>query len=130
MGLIIVGIIREIGRLGILSIGDKVIFIPFPQIFGLNFRGLGTMMNFLSVKNCNQWYMYQFDENINKEDRHYFGHNDGTPWRNVNHSGILNGHDNVLSYPCNSINRMVPYFEEYSQEDYEGTTDMFDYIGK
>lgn len=53
MGLIIVAIIREIGRLGILSAGDKVLFIPFPQIFGLNFRGLGAMLNFLAVRNCN-----------------------------------------------------------------------------
>ena len=53
MGLLIVAIIREIGRLGILSVGDKVLFIPFPQIFGLNFRGLGAMLNFLAVRNCN-----------------------------------------------------------------------------
>ena len=73
MGLIIVAIIREIGRLGILSVGDKVLFIPFPQIFGLNFRGLGTMLNFLAVRNCHQWYMYEFDKTLSKEDRRYFG---------------------------------------------------------
>ena len=64
MGLIIVAIIREIGRLGILSVGDKVLFIPFPQIFGLNFRGLGSMLNFLAVRNCHQWYMYDFDKTL------------------------------------------------------------------
>jgi hypothetical protein len=30
MGLIIIAIIREIGRLGILSVGDITIFVPFP----------------------------------------------------------------------------------------------------
>lgn len=69
MGLVIVATIKEIGRLGILSVGDRVINVPFPQVFGLNLRALGTMMDFINVVKCNKWFMYEFDKNVTQEDR-------------------------------------------------------------
>jgi hypothetical protein len=109
MGLIIVATIREVGRLGILSIGDRVINVPFPQVFGLNFRALGTIMNFISVIRCNKWFMYEFEKSVSQEDRAFFGWNDGSPWNKVNYSGMLNG-QNIFTSPCNEVNRTVPYF--------------------
>lgn len=43
---------------------------------------------------------------------------------------MISGIDNVLTYPCSSINRTVPYFHEFKKEEYEDREDMFDYIGK
>jgi hypothetical protein len=69
MGLLIVQAFKFLGVQSMNKISDKPVFIPFPQIFGLNMKSLAAMGNFLDISTCNQWYMYEFAENVNKSDR-------------------------------------------------------------
>lgn len=128
MGLLIVVIFKEIGIVNLLKFSDKAIFIPFPQLFGLNMKSLATLGNFLKVSTCNQWYMYEFDKDTTAADREFFGYNEGDPWTHLNSSGMLNGKKNVLSYACNEINKTVPYFKEFTEAKYAGDHDMSDYL--
>ena len=64
------------------------------------------------------------------EDRRFFGFNDGTPWRNVNSSGMLEANGHLNTYPCNAVNKTVPYFREFTPKEFTGKKNMFDYIGK
>lgn len=54
--------------------------------------------------------MYEFDKTISAADKQFFGYNEGTPWLNPNSSGMLNGKNNIINYPCNENNKSVPYF--------------------
>ncbi len=89
-------------------------------------KGLSSIANgLIDISSCNQWYMYQFDNNTSKEDRDFFGINEGYPLINPQSHGMINGKTNILSYVCEDVNRTVPYFEEYSREKHSNTTDMF-----
>ena len=41
---------------------------------------------------------------------------------------MLNGNGNVMTSPCNEINRTVPYFEEFTKDKYEKMDGMADYL--
>ena len=44
---------------------------------------------------------------------------------------MLDGNHNILSYPCDSVNKTVPYFKEFKREDFnDDPIDMFDHVGK
>jgi hypothetical protein len=45
-----------------------------------------------------------------------------------NSSGMLDGKYNVLTSPCNEINKTTPYFKEFTEEDYKGYSTMNDYM--
>jgi hypothetical protein len=72
--------------------------------------------------------MYEFDKNISAEDIKFFGQNEGEPWYSVNSSGMLDGRKNVLTYPCNEVNKTVPYFKEFTPHNFHGHNAMSDYI--
>lgn len=77
MGLLVVVIFKEIGIVNLLKFSDKAIFVPFPQLFGLNMKSLGTLTDYLSITTCDQWYMYEFDQSLPAEEREFFGYNEG-----------------------------------------------------
>ena len=56
--------------------------------------------------------MYKFSEGADQETKDFWGENKGKPLTNPNSYGMLDGKDNILSYPCKEINRTVPYFED------------------
>ena len=129
MGLLIVVVFKELGIVNMLKFSDKAIFVPFPQLFGLQMKSLSAALGeFLEVNTCDQWYMYEFDKSIKPEDVSFFGFNEGEPWYKLNSSGMLDGKQNVLTYTCNEINKTVPYFKEFKTEKYDGTTDMGEYL--
>lgn len=33
---------------------------------------------FFNVSECNEWYLFQFDQNIKESDKQFFGQNEGT----------------------------------------------------
>jgi hypothetical protein len=77
MGLLIVVVFKSIGMVNLLKFSDKAIFVPFPQIFGMNMKSLASLGDFLKVSTCNQWYMYEFDKQISPADKEFFGYNEG-----------------------------------------------------
>ena len=59
----IIVIFKEVGMMSFLVFADKSIFVPVPQIFGLNLKGIANFNDFLKVTTCDQWYMYEFEKN-------------------------------------------------------------------
>ena len=53
MGLLIVVVFKSIGMVNLLKFSDKAIFVPFPQIFGMNMKSLASLGDFLKVSTCN-----------------------------------------------------------------------------
>ena len=47
---------------------DKVIYVPVPFIFNLNYKAISNIFPMINVTTCNQWYMFTFDESTPKED--------------------------------------------------------------
>ena len=99
---------------------DKVVYIPVPQIFNLNYKALGNIGDFLQIDSCDQWYMYSFDDKVSQDERDFFGYNEGDPWSNPKSSGMLKSGKNILSMPCPDVNKTVPYFKEFNQNKYKG----------
>jgi hypothetical protein len=61
------------------------------------------------VTDCQEWYLYDFDANLPKEDQEYFGQNDGTPMWNPKGSGLLSQQNNLYR-PCEYLDRSAPYY--------------------
>ena len=90
-------------------------FIPFPFIFGLNYRPIANLLgNNIFVDNCDTWFYTVFSENATEADREYWGKNTGE--RGAESYGLINGHDNFLSTTCYDVNRTVPYFLDWEEE--------------
>jgi hypothetical protein len=41
---------------------------------------------------------------------------------------MLKAGNNILSFPCNNVNKSVPYFREFSSDKYQGFKTMDDYL--
>jgi len=129
LGLLIVVIFKEIGVVNLLTFADKTIVVPFPQLFNFDMKTLSSLTGgLIRVSNCDQWYMYEFEDSATEADRAFFGYNDGTPWNRPNTSGMINANGGILNYPCPMVNRTVPYFKEFSPEVYPGNETMADYL--
>lgn len=86
------------------------------------------MTSYVDVSSCNQWYMYEFEDNVNQTDKEFFGYNTGYPIINPNSTGVLDQKYNFMAHPCNSSNRSSPYFKEFTKEAFQGNKSMNDYL--
>ena len=86
----------------------------------MNMKTVSTLTGgIVKARNCNQWYMFEFEKNVSQADKDFFGYNEGEKWPRLNSSGLLNGKKNIQSYPCNEVNKTVPYFKEFKPEVYK-----------
>ena len=69
---------------------------------------LGLIFN---VTECDEWYMYSFDDDIEEEDKVYFGYNTGSPMSKSESEGMLKGGHGILEHSCPEVNKSVPYFK-------------------
>ena len=114
MGMLIVVLFKEIGFKVLQNYADRPVFIPFPQLFGLNMKSLASLSNgLLQISTCDQWYMYTFADSAKGEDREFFGYNYGAPMQNPNASSMLSG-ENIMTQTCHEVGKTVPYFKEYT----------------
>ena len=92
-------------------------FIPFPFIFGLNYRPLANLLgNNIFVDNCDTFFYTVFSEEANEEDREYWGKNTGEVGAPDASYGLINGNENFLSTTCFDVNKTVPYFVDWEEE--------------
>jgi hypothetical protein len=65
MGLLIVVLFRTLGVTVLLKFADKAVSVPFPQLFGLNMKSLGTLSGgTIEAFSCDQWYMFEFEKGV------------------------------------------------------------------
>lgn len=94
---------------------DENISLPIPFFYNMPLKPFRSFdaFTFFNVTECEEWYLYQFNENTTtQEDRDYFGMNEGLPMNKPNSRGMLTGGKNILEMPCQDINRSVPFFKE------------------
>lgn len=58
--------------------------------------------------------MFDFVEGTSQTTKDYFGFNTGEPWDKPKSSGMLDGTKGMMSYPCNDVNKTVPYFKKFN----------------
>lgn len=93
---------------------NQEITVPIPFYYNLPLKALTTLGQYFNVTDCNEFYLYSFNkETATKEDEDYFGANEGLPMTRPKSSGMLQGGQNILEYPCSRINRSVPYFKKH-----------------
>jgi hypothetical protein len=84
--------------------------VPVPFIYNIPLKPLSNFPDSMvfNVSDCNEWYLYRFNESATDEDREFFGSNTGYPINKPERSGML-GH-NMMTTACNTVDRTVPYF--------------------
>mmetsp|Transcript_30150 Transcript_30150/g.29445 ORF Transcript_30150/g.29445 Transcript_30150/m.29445 type:complete len:447 (+) Transcript_30150:387-1727(+) len=107
---------------------DKVIYVPFPYVYSLDYKTLASVIGFFNVTDCNQWYMYEFEKDLPQSDREFFGHNYGMPMELPESSGMLSADGNVRSFACPEVGKTVPYFQEFNKQSYPEYSDANSYL--
>jgi hypothetical protein len=41
---------------------DKNVYVPYPYIFGMNYKPFANVGDYFRVDTCNQWYMFDFTD--------------------------------------------------------------------
>ena len=110
-GLLCVHILRTAVLANAEVIANLNIVVPIPFVYNIPMKPLSNFESIVfNVSDCNEWYMFTFDENIKEEEKKYFGKNEGIPLLNPKSEGMLKSGTNILDIPCKEINRTVPYF--------------------
>jgi hypothetical protein len=88
-GLILMRFLME----GVLQNGDALvnrsIKIPVPTFYNFPMGPIASLGVLVNVTTCNEFYVYQFDASVPKEDREYFGYNTGSPMKSHESAGML-----------------------------------------
>ena len=71
--------------------------------------------------------MYDFGKDITPEEKAFFGKYTGEPFLNPKGTGMIGTPGNVLTFPCKSINKTVPYFQQFKPEINASTTNKYIY---
>ena len=82
---------------------DENISLPIPFFYNMPLKPFRSFdaFTFFNVTECEEWYLFQFNENTTtQEDRDYFGMNEGLPMNKPNSRGMLTGGKNILEMPC------------------------------
>ena len=109
-GLVCVHFLKSVAIENTGCLANIQIAMPIPFFFGLPLKPLSNLPGqIFNVTECNEWYLYQFGANSTKEDRTFFGHNDGTPMHRPLGSGMLST-KHQMSQPCLKEDKSVPYF--------------------
>lgn len=113
-GLLTVHILRAAVLANAEVIANINIIVPIPFIYNIPMKPLSNFESIVfNVSECDEWYMYTFEEDTPQTDKDFFGFNPGEPLLRPRDEGMLRAGRNVLTSPCKEINRTVPYFLEH-----------------
>lgn len=93
--------------------------LPFPLLNNVPFKSITTFGSPYNITDCNEWYLYRFDNSSDVQAQMFFGSNHGTPISSPVSKGMLTNGKNIAAVPCWEVNRTVPYFIEQSKRDNE-----------
>lgn len=65
-----------------MMIASSSFYIPIPFIFNIPYKPFSALGMFFNITDCNQWYMYQFEDNVPEADKLFWGENKGMPMEN------------------------------------------------
>lgn len=91
MGLSFMMFLREAVVSNMEVFSNSEISVPVPFFYNFPLKPLSIFGQFFNVTDCLEYYRYSFDqEKATKEDKEFFGHNDGLPMYNPAGKGMLN----------------------------------------
>ena len=89
-GLACVSILRAAVMANADIIANISIVVPIPFIYNIPMKPLSNFEHIIfNVSDCNEWYMYKFEDGVPEEERKYFGSNEGVPLISPESSGML-----------------------------------------
>jgi len=114
-GLACVAILRSCIMANADVLANLNIAVPVPFVYNIPLKPLSNFDSIIfNVTDCNEWYMYKFEDSVPTSDRLFFGSNPGTPLERPQSSGMLSSSgplgQNVLTVPCKEAKHTVPYF--------------------
>lgn len=79
-GLACVAILRSIAQANAEVVANLNIMVPVPFVYNIPLKPLSNFESIIfNVTDCNEWYMYSFNDSVPDSDRQYFGTNEGSP---------------------------------------------------
>jgi hypothetical protein len=46
------------------SLVDKVIYVPIPYIYNLDYKSITDLIGIFNISSCDIWYMFEFDKKV------------------------------------------------------------------
>jgi hypothetical protein len=113
--------VGQVGQDDVGSLVDHEIFIPIPYFFGFDYRPFSNLLGGqgIVVSNCDKWFYDDFTKDATEATKTYWGTNTGDwgPGNSTTNSGIINGNENLMSFPCSQVEKMTPYFKDWNQDN-------------
>lgn len=118
LGIMLTWLIGKAGIDDVSTLANNPIFVPLPYFFGMEYKALANIIGKpVKVDNCDKWFYVDWGADTIQETKDYFGSNTGEPWETNNGTrGMISGKKNVMSSPCSSVSKLVPYFKDWEEE--------------
>lgn len=110
--------------------------MKFPFIFNLPLYQRTKQSKLgLQALNCDEWYLFDFTDDISNEDKEFFGFNSGSSIDNnkihkAKSAGMLLSQDGILQKYCKSSELLVPYFKKAELVNKKDNTNVIDRMNK
>jgi hypothetical protein len=132
LGIMLTWLIGLAGIDDVSNLANNPIFVPLPYFFGMEYRALANIVGKpIKVDNCDKWFYVDWGNDTIQETKDYFGRNTGEWGSNEGTYGMISGKKNVISSPCNSVNKLVPYFKDWreaSENEFAGQYPTIDHF--
>ena len=69
IGLFVVHALRQLGESSLDMVTGRSLYIPIPYIFNIPYKPFSALTQQFSISDCDQWYLYDFDEKATNETR-------------------------------------------------------------
>ena len=112
ISLLLIILLKGIAQSNISKYIDAPIYSGLPYIFNIPLYSIGQLGVLFNLTSCDQWYLYDFEDDASELTKEFWGHNEGTPIFTPNSEGLLDGATNVLQTACPTVERAVPYFKQ------------------
>jgi hypothetical protein len=130
LGVAMTWIINRAGIDNVDSLANSPIFNPVPYFFGMEYRTIANLVGEpLKVSNCDKWFFIDWGNDTIQETKDFIGKNNGEFGSET--FGMIDGKKNILTSPCNTVGKMVPYFKDWretNQNDYNNEFPSVDHF--
>lgn len=117
-GLALLWLVGRVGQDDLGSLVDHTIFLPFPYLFGITYKPISNAIanQGVIVTNCDKWFFTDWAADVTQKTKDYWGFNTGDNWSHASNGGVISG-SNILTQPCSSVEKNVPYFRDWQTEN-------------
>jgi hypothetical protein len=89
-------LLKKIASTNISNYIDEPIYSGLPFVLNLPYSSIGSLGLIFNITTCDQWYLYNFEEDATLETRKFWGKNDGYPIFQPDSYGMLDGDSSIM----------------------------------